>query len=85
MTLLYLKKKTINGVKKIKRISYSTILVLEEAEKLGIFWKKIPYTDLFQLKYNSHIEYFHAQIPSLTTEYACYFCNHKHLKKNLIL
>lgn len=84
MTLLYLKKKTINGVKKIKRISYSTILVLEEAEKLGIFWKKIPYTDLFQLKYNSHIEYFHAQIPSLTTEFACYCCNHKRLTKNLL-
>ncbi len=83
-TALYLKKRTINGVKKIKKISYSTILILEEAERLGIVWQKIPYTDLFQLKYASHVEYFHAQIPSLTTEFACYCCNNKRLTKNIL-
>lgn len=84
MTALYLKRKSITGVKKIKKISRSTILILEEAEKQGVEWEKISYTNLFKLSYKNQIKYFHGQIPSETTEFAYYCCNNKRLSKNIL-
>lgn len=85
MNALYLKRKSIDGVKKLKKVSKSTVLVLEEAEKNQIEWEKIPYTDLFKLKYKDQIKYFHAQIPSTTTEFAAYCCNNKRISRNILI
>lgn len=84
MTALYLKRKTIDGVKKIKKVSTSTILILEEAEKYGVEWEKISYTNLFKLTFNGKTKYFHGQIPSETTEFAYYCCDNKRLSKNIL-
>lgn len=85
LTSLYVKRRTIDGVKKIKKVSPSTVLVLEEAEKLGIEWEKISYTDLFKLTFQNEVKYFHGQIPSSTTEFAYYVCNNKRLSKNILI
>ncbi len=84
MTALYLKRKTIDGVKKIKKVSFSTILILEQAEKYGVEWEKISYTNLFKLTYLGKTKYFHGQIPSETTEFAYYCCDNKRLSKNIL-
>jgi len=81
---LFNKRKTIDGVKKLKRITRSTVLILETAESLGIKWEKINYTDLFKLSYQNEVKYFHAQVPSTTTEFAYYCCNNKRISKNLL-
>lgn len=84
MQQLFHKQKTISGVRKLKKISMSTVLVLAEAEKQGVSWKKIRYTDLFKLKYQGQTKYFHGQVPSETTEFAHYCCKHKHLSKSIL-
>ncbi|MGD9129234.1 MAG: hypothetical protein PVJ09_01990 [Candidatus Woesebacteria bacterium] len=84
MNALFHKRKTIDGVKKLKKVSKSTVLVLEEAEKHGIEWEKIPYTDLFKLKYKNQIKYFHFQIPSETTAFAYYCCKNKRVARNIL-
>ena len=84
ITALFNKRKTLDGVRKLKKISDSTILVLQEAEKQGIVWEKIKYTDLFKLTFQGESAYFHAQIPSKTTEFAYYCCNNKRLSKNIL-
>jgi len=85
MNALYLKRRSIDGVKKLKKVSKSTVLILEEAEKNQIEWKKIPYTDLFKLKYKDQTRYFHAQIPSSTTEFAAYCCDNKRISRNILI
>lgn len=85
MNALYLKRRSIDGVKKLKKVSKSTVLILEEAERNQIDWEKIPYTDLFKLKYKDQIRYFHAQIPATTTEFAYYCCNNKRVSKNILI
>lgn len=85
MNALYLKRRSIDGVKKLKKVSKSTVLILEEAEKNQIEWTKIPYTDLFKLKYQDQVRYFHAQIPSTTTEFAAYCCNNKRISRNILI
>jgi D-alanine-D-alanine ligase-like ATP-grasp enzyme len=84
MCSFYLRRKSIDGVKKLKKIENSTILVLEEAEKNQIEWSKISYTDLFKLTYKNETRYFHGQIPSTTTEFAAYCCNNKRICKNIL-
>lgn len=85
MNALYLKRRSIDGVKKLKKVSKSTVLILEEAERNQIEWKKIPYTDLFKLTYKDQVRYFHAQIPSTTTEFAYYCCNNKRITRNILI
>jgi len=85
MITLFHKRKTPTGIKKVKKIRDSTLLVLEEAEKHGIKWKQIPYTDLFKLQYKNQIKYFHYQIPSLTNELAHYSCQNKQVARNILL
>jgi len=84
MTTLYLQRKSIAGVKKLKKVTKSTILILEEAEKNGIVWEKIPYTGLYSLQYKKQLKYFHDQIPSTTTECAFYSCRNKRISKNIL-
>jgi D-alanine-D-alanine ligase-like ATP-grasp enzyme len=84
MCSFYLRRKSIDGVKKLKKIAYSTILILEEAEKNNILWEKIPYTDLFRLTFKNEVRYFHGRIPSTTTAFAAYCCKNKHICKNLL-
>lgn len=84
MNDLYFQRKSINSVKKLKKVSGSAVLILEEAEKNNIEWKKISYCNLFQLKYKNKIKYFHAQIPSTTTEFAHYCCGNKRISKNIL-
>lgn len=84
MTVLYNKRKTIKGFEKLKKISYSTLLVLDEAERQGIEWKKLRYTDIFELKHKGVTKYFHAQTPSETTELAYYCCKNKRVVNNIL-
>ena len=84
MNNLYFQRNSINSVKKLKKVGGSTILILEEAEKNNIKWKKIHCTNVFQLKYNNRTEYFHGQIPSATTEFAHYCCSNKRICKNIL-
>jgi D-alanine-D-alanine ligase-like ATP-grasp enzyme len=83
MTLFY-KRRSIDGVKKLKKISKSTIMVLEEAEKHGITWEKMQYTDTFKLSLNDEVKYFHAQTPSETTEFAYYCCKNKQITNRIL-
>lgn len=84
MNDLFHKRKTIDGVKKLKKVSKSTILILEEAEKRNINWEKIPYTDLFKLEFNGQTEFFHGQIPGKTSAFAYYCCKNKRVTKNIL-
>jgi glutamate--cysteine ligase len=84
MIALFYKRKTIDGIKKLKRISISTLMILKEAEKHGVSWEKIKFTGLFKLQYKHNIKYFHAQIPSETTEFAYYCCKNKHLTNHIM-
>ncbi len=84
MNDLYFKRKSIDSIKKLKKVSGSTVLVLEEAERNNIEWKKIAYCNIFQLTYNNKAEYFHGQIPSITTEFAHYCCANKRISKNIL-
>ena len=59
-------------------------MILAEAEKHGIKWEKIAYTDLFKLKYKNQIKFFYAQISSETTAFALYCCNNKRIAKSII-
>ena len=84
MNDLFHKRKTIDGVRKLKKVSKSTILILEEAEKNNISWEKIPYTDLFKLKFKGKLAYFYGQIPSKTSAFAYYACKNKRVTKNIL-
>ena len=84
MNDLFHKRKTIDGVKKLKSIHKSTIFVLEEAEKRNINWEKIPYTDLFKLDFEGKVAYFYGQIPSKTSAFAAYACRNKRVTKNIL-
>lgn len=84
MTALFSKTRSIDGIKKLKKISDSTLMILEEAEKHGITWKKLPYTDRFQLNYKGDVQYFHGQIPSKTTAFAYTTCKNKRLTNNIL-
>ncbi len=81
---LFTKQKTLRDLKKLKKTSYSTILILDEAERHSIKWQKIAHTDMFTLQYKDQVKYFHAQIPSETTEFAFYSCKNKRLTKNIL-
>jgi D-alanine-D-alanine ligase-like ATP-grasp enzyme len=83
MTLFH-KLKTIDGIKKFKKISKSTLLILEEAEKHEVSWDKIKNTTLFKLTYKGITKYFHGQIPSETTAFAYYACKNKRITRNLL-
>lgn len=83
MTLFH-KLKTIDGIKKFKKVSKSTLLILEEAEKHGVSWYKIKNTTLFKLKYKGVKKYFHGQIPSETTAFAHYACKNKRVTRNIL-
>jgi len=84
MNDLYFKRKSIDSIKKLKKVSGSTVLVLEEAERNNIEWKKIAYCNIFRLTYKDKPEYFHGQIPSTTTEFAHYCCANKRISKNIL-
>jgi cyanophycin synthetase len=84
MTNLFYKRKTINGDIELKGIGKSVRLVLAEAEKHGITWENLPFTDTFKLQYLDNTKFFHGQIPSETTEYAHYCCANKDVSNNLL-
>lgn len=84
MTALFSKTRSIDGIKKLKKISSSTLMILEEAEKRGIAWKKLRYTDLFKLTLNGSIQYFYGQIPSTTTAFAYNCCKNKRIANNVL-
>ena len=83
MTLFH-KLKTIDGIKRFKKIGKSTLFILREAEKHGISWKKTKNTPLFQLEYNGVTKYFYGQIPSETTAFAHYTCKNKRITRNIL-
>lgn len=78
------KRKTVDGVENLSKISKSTLLVLEEAEKHGIQWETIPCTNLFKLSYKDEERFFYGQIPSETTAFAYYCCKDKRVARNLL-
>lgn len=81
---IFFQRKSINGIKKTEKVSQSTLLILDEAEKHNIEWKKIPFCDLFELTYNCQSKFFHGQVPSTTTELAYYCCDNKRISNNLL-
>lgn len=84
MTNLFYKRKSTNGEIVLKRVGKSVHMVLQEAEKNGISWENLPYTRMFKLKYMNSIKYFHAQVPSETTEFAYYCCKNKDVSKRIL-
>ena len=80
----FYKCKSIDGDIQLNKVSKSTTLVLEQAEKCGVAWEKIPYTGLFKLKYKGKVKYFHARIPSETTELAYYICTIKRVTNSIL-
>ncbi|GIK83600.1 MAG: hypothetical protein BroJett025_02220 [Patescibacteria group bacterium] len=84
MNDIFQKRKTILGKDKLKKISKSTLLVIEEAEKLGISWEIIPYTAMFRLQYKNTEKYFYGQVPSETTAFAHYCCKDKRIAKHML-
>ncbi len=81
---IFQKRRTIDGLKKLKKITISTLMILEEAEKQGIKWKRIPRTDVFKLMYKGSSNYFHAQTPSETSDVAFYICKDKRITRNVL-
>ncbi len=47
--------------------AFSTLLVLQEAERLGIHSENVVDTNYFKLTYKGHVEYFAWQVPSTTS------------------
>lgn len=84
MNDIFFKRKMVSGVQAHKKVSKSTHLVLEEAERNGIAWKKVPFTEAFSLTYQGVTKYFHGQIPSETTEFAYHCCKNKEVAKSML-
>lgn len=83
MNLSYVRS-TPHGIDIDRSISFSTKLVLREADAHGITWEKIPETNLFKLSLNKKIRYFHHQIPSSTTALGKFCCNKKNITSRLL-
>jgi len=73
-----------SGKMKIKPITLSTKLILQEAEKLGIKWKAIEGTEIIKLSFKSKNEYFHHQVSPLNSNLAIYCCKQKNVTKSLL-
>ena len=78
------KRRSFADDKELKKITSSTLLILEAAEKLGVKWHKIPYTNTFELAHKGRVKYFYGQIPSETSAFAYYCCKNKRVAKHLL-
>jgi len=73
------------GIVKNKNVTYSSCLILKEADKFGVGWRILPCTPLVELNYNGKKKIFYYQIPSSTTALAKYVCTNKEVAINLLL
>lgn len=83
MNLSYVRY-TPHGLEVDYPISFSTKLILWEAEKHGVRWEKVPEAEIFELTLGQQKEYFHYQIPSTTTALGTFCCNKKNITRRLL-
>lgn len=78
----YYVRPKIDGTEEKKEVvSFSTQLVLVEAEKLGITWELIPETEMYKLNWNGEIGYFLDRTPLASSFSAVSTCMDKHITK----
>lgn len=77
-------RRTVDGKAVFSKISPSTRMVLQEAERLGVVWSVIPFTNIFTLSYAGVTVNFHHQVPPQTTSLAELSCSDKRITRNLI-
>ncbi|MBD3279169.1 MAG: hypothetical protein GF390_00475 [Candidatus Pacebacteria bacterium] len=73
-----------DGLKKRRRVTNSSCLVIKEAEKYGLQWQIIPGTPIVTLTYKGQTKSYYYQIPSTTTALGQYACNNKKIASNLL-
>lgn len=83
MNLSYVRY-TPHGIDIDRPISFTTKLVLREAEKHKVLWEKIPESNIFKLTYQGQDKFFHHQIPDSTTALGKFCCNNKNITSRLL-
>ena len=68
----------------LKEIGQSNQLILREAEKCGIEWERLKFTDIYRLKLENEEEFFHMRTPSTTSAAAVYICKKKRITRNIL-
>lgn len=84
MNVVHKRRSFNNGERLLRSASKSTLLLLKEAEKYGIKWENIKYTNVYKLCYKKNVQYFYAQLPSTTTAVAAYCCKNKNITNNIL-
>jgi len=85
MSKLTYKRRSVNSDEKlVDELHLSTQIILDAAEELGLEWRQIPYTDLFELKYQGKTRFFYGRIPNATSSLATHCCVNKNIAKNLL-
>lgn len=64
--------------------SVGTTYIIAEAEQLGITWREIPGTRIFELTYKGRNAYFRRRIPFSTTDVGYYGCLDKNVTRLLL-
>lgn len=62
----------------------STRLILMAAEELGVSWHQRGNSSVFELQLNDHYEQFCWQVPTQTTFFNYYICQHKQAAKTFL-
>lgn len=72
------------GLAPHKRVTNSSRLVIEAAERQGIAWRIHPGTQVVTLTYNGQERSYYHQVPSSTTAIAKYISNQKNATSNML-
>jgi glutamate--cysteine ligase len=62
-------------------VSFSVQMVLKEAEKLGMQWRNVVGTDIFEVKWHDQVQFFRDRMPITTSAIAMAVCMDKHVTK----
>src|SRR3989338_5243286 len=84
MVVSYKRRSLHDTEKNHGKASQSTLLILKEAEKHGVAWENIKYTDVYRMQYKKNVQYFYARVPSLTTSFAGHCCRDKNITNNML-
>lgn len=83
MPKIFYTKTTPTGVVADAPVTLSTLLILQAADELGVGWRILPGTNIFELSYKNQIKHFYFQVSTETTNVAMAVANDKNLTNNL--
>lgn len=73
-----------SGYENGHQITQTPLLILSEADRLGISWRELPGSRIIELSYKGKLNYFRAQDPFNTSYVGWYAVQYKDVTKNLL-